>query len=129
LVIGFIEHLQNVTTSNYSATVISHKLQFTTARTNFSQFATVSTSRCLLVTSNGGRSTYSGFPNYPRPQLPATNSNSSQYLNCSSLTNLQTNPSLPCTALTPSLGTVSHQPPALQIDSNSANQNLDLSCL
>jgi hypothetical protein len=33
LVIGFIEHLQIVTTSNYSAIANSRTLQFTTART------------------------------------------------------------------------------------------------
>jgi hypothetical protein len=38
LVIGFIEHLQIVTTSNYSATANSHILQFTRARINSSQF-------------------------------------------------------------------------------------------
>jgi hypothetical protein len=38
-VIGFIEHLQIVTTSNYSAIANSHSLQFTTTRTNSSQFA------------------------------------------------------------------------------------------
>jgi hypothetical protein len=38
LVIKFIEHLQNVTTSNYSAFANSHTLQFTTART-ISQYA------------------------------------------------------------------------------------------
>jgi hypothetical protein len=39
LVIGFIEHLQIVTTSNYSAIASSHTLQFTTARTESSQSA------------------------------------------------------------------------------------------
>jgi hypothetical protein len=33
LVIGFIKHLQIVTTSNYSAVTNSHTLQFTTACT------------------------------------------------------------------------------------------------
>jgi hypothetical protein len=37
LVIGFIEHLHIVTTSNYSASAYSHTLQFTTARTKSSQ--------------------------------------------------------------------------------------------
>jgi hypothetical protein len=36
-VTGLIEHLQNVTTCNYSATANSHTLQFTTARTKSSQ--------------------------------------------------------------------------------------------
>jgi hypothetical protein len=39
LVIGFIELLQIVTTSNYSAIANSHTQQFTTARTKSSQFA------------------------------------------------------------------------------------------
>jgi hypothetical protein len=39
LVTGFTEHLQIVTTSNYSAVANSHTLQFTTARTNSSQSA------------------------------------------------------------------------------------------
>jgi hypothetical protein len=43
LVIGFIEHLQNVTTINYSAIANSHTLQFTRARTKSSQ-SVVSTS-------------------------------------------------------------------------------------
>jgi hypothetical protein len=37
LVVGFIEHLEIVTTSNYSAIANSHTLQFTTARTKPSQ--------------------------------------------------------------------------------------------
>jgi hypothetical protein len=36
-VIGFIEHLRIVTTSNYSLIANSHTLQFTTARTKSSQ--------------------------------------------------------------------------------------------
>jgi hypothetical protein len=39
LVIGFIDHLQIVATSNYSAVANSRTLQFTTARTNSSQSA------------------------------------------------------------------------------------------
>jgi hypothetical protein len=39
LVIGFIEHLQIVTTSKSSAIDNSHTLQFTTARTKSSQSA------------------------------------------------------------------------------------------
>jgi hypothetical protein len=41
-------------------------------------------SRCLVAASNGGRSPSSGFPNYTRPQLSASHSNSSQRLNLSS---------------------------------------------
>jgi hypothetical protein len=65
LIIEFIEHLQIVTTSNYSAIASSHTLQFTRARTKSSQTA-VLTSRCLVTASNVGRFSYSGFPNYPR---------------------------------------------------------------
>jgi hypothetical protein len=39
LVIGFIEHLQIITTNNYSAITNSHTLQFIAARTNSSQSA------------------------------------------------------------------------------------------
>jgi hypothetical protein len=39
LVIGFIEHLQIVITSNYSAIANSHILQFTIAHTESSQSA------------------------------------------------------------------------------------------
>jgi hypothetical protein len=46
-VIGFIDHLQNVTTRNYSAIAKSHTLQFTTAHTKFSQFLFTG---CFLVT-------------------------------------------------------------------------------
>jgi Txe/YoeB family toxin of Txe-Axe toxin-antitoxin module len=37
LVIGFIEHLQKITTNNWSAIANSHILQFPTARTKSSQ--------------------------------------------------------------------------------------------
>jgi hypothetical protein len=39
LVIGFIEHLQVITTSNYSAIANSHTQQFTTACSESSQSA------------------------------------------------------------------------------------------
>jgi hypothetical protein len=38
-VIGFTEHFQIITTSNYSAIANSHTLQFTTTRTKSSQSA------------------------------------------------------------------------------------------
>jgi hypothetical protein len=51
--------------------------------------------RCLVTAFIGGSSPSSGFQNYPRPHLPAPNSNSSQRLNRNSpLTN-----SLPLLAL------------------------------
>jgi hypothetical protein len=46
LVIGFIDHLQIVTTSNYKALTNSHTLLFTTAHAKPSQFVFVS---CFLV--------------------------------------------------------------------------------
>jgi hypothetical protein len=52
--------------------------------THFRVHSHVFSNRWLVAVSNGGRSSYSGFPNYPRPQLPASNSNGSQRLNCSS---------------------------------------------
>jgi hypothetical protein len=55
---------------------------------------------CLVAASNGGLSLSSGFPNCPRPQLPACESNSSQRQNLSSsLINSLTNSSLPLTVL------------------------------
>jgi hypothetical protein len=48
----------------------------------------VFTSRCSVAAFNNGRSHFSMFPDYPRPQLLASHSNSSQRLNLSiSLTN------------------------------------------
>jgi hypothetical protein len=72
-----------VITSNYSALPNSCTRLLTTAHTKTFQ-SDVFTSRCLVAASNGGRSPYSGFPNYPRPQLPSSHSNSSQRPNCSS---------------------------------------------
>jgi hypothetical protein len=40
--------------------------------------------RCLVAVFNGERSSSFGFPNYPQPQLPASNSNGSQRLNLNS---------------------------------------------
>jgi hypothetical protein len=44
----------------------------------------VFTSRCSVSASNGGRFLSIGYPNYPRTQLPASKSNTSQRLNLSS---------------------------------------------
>jgi hypothetical protein len=66
---------------------------------------------CLVAASNGGHSLSSGFPNYPRPQLPASNSNSSQRLNYSgSLTNSVTLQPANSTQLTLLLITTRHRP-------------------
>jgi hypothetical protein len=65
-------------------------LQFTIAhaRTHSlslsSVYSHVFTSCCPEVSSSGGCSHSSEFPNYPQPQLPASHSNSSQQLNLSS---------------------------------------------
>jgi hypothetical protein len=59
--------------------------------THTSVHSHVFTSRCLVAASNSGHSPSSGFPNYPRPQLPASHSNSSQRLNPNSLTQSLTN--------------------------------------
>jgi hypothetical protein len=71
LVIGFIEHLQNVITNNYDCLTELHtpKITVTTAHIKSSQ---VCTSRWLVAAFNGGHSPYSVFPNCPRPQLPAS---------------------------------------------------------
>jgi hypothetical protein len=52
--------------------------------THTSVHSHVFTSRCLVTASNCGLSPSSGFPKYPRPQLPASHSNCSQRLNLSS---------------------------------------------
>jgi hypothetical protein len=53
----------------------------------------------LVMVSNGRHSSSSGFPNCPRPQLPAFNRNSSQWLNLSSSLNHQPTHTTPLTAL------------------------------
>jgi hypothetical protein len=60
LVIGFIEVLQNVTTSNCSAFANWHSLKFTTALIKSFQSA-VFTSRCLVTASNAVTSSASVF--------------------------------------------------------------------
>jgi hypothetical protein len=71
LVGGFIERLQNAATNNYGRLTELHTPKMTTATAHIksSQFFT---SRCLVAAFNGGRSRSSGFPNCPRPQLPAS---------------------------------------------------------
>jgi hypothetical protein len=106
LVIGFIHYLQVVTTCNCIAITNSHTLQFTTART-MSSHSTVFNSRCLVTASTADVPLILDSRNIPVPQLPASNSSSSQRVNCSSLTNSLTHKqpftSLHCTALTLSL--------------------------
>jgi hypothetical protein len=80
LVIRFIELLQTVTTSKACALTVLHTSQITIGYTGSSQSVIIFTSCCLVVAFNSRHS--------PRPQLPAANSNSSQWLNrSSSLTN------------------------------------------
>jgi hypothetical protein len=84
-----------MTTSNHDRFVNSHLLQFIRAHAYIFLTSCVFTNRCLVAASNGGRSPSSGFPNFPGPQLPASNSNSSRQLNPSGyLTNTSTSSSL-----------------------------------
>jgi hypothetical protein len=77
-IIGFIEHLQKVTTNNFDSLT---ELQTPKIVVNCSTFIffSVFTSRCLVAASNDGRSSCSEFSNYPRPQLPTSHSH-----NCNS---------------------------------------------
>jgi hypothetical protein len=97
-VIGFIDHLQIITTSNCSAVTNSRTLQFTTARIKSSQSA-VFIIHSVVTVSDGGRSPYSGFPNYPRASQQLTTTELQQCSNWLLTNKLFT--SLPCTALTP----------------------------
>jgi hypothetical protein len=82
LVIGFIEHLLILTTSNYSTITNSYTLQFTAACTKLFSLL------CLHQSLPGNSSQWQTFPllwvswTIPVPQLPASNSSSSQQLNC-----------------------------------------------
>jgi hypothetical protein len=72
-----------------------YNLQSTITHTHTIVHSHVSTSRFSVAASNGGRPPSSAFPNCPQPQLPASNSNSSQRLNRSCpVTNSPTNPPL-----------------------------------
>jgi hypothetical protein len=51
LTVGYIDHLQIVTTDSYGAIANSHNQQFTTTPTKSSQSAAF-TSRCLVTASN-----------------------------------------------------------------------------
>jgi hypothetical protein len=67
-------------------TIPSYILQFTVAQALVFSVLYSLHWRCLVAVFSGGSSPSSGFPNSPRPQLPASHSNSSQWLNCISLT-------------------------------------------
>jgi hypothetical protein len=76
LVIGFIELLIFVTTSeDYDLTVL-HISQITIGHTRSSQLVTVFTIHCLVAASNSVCSPSSRIPNCPWHQLPASHSNS-----------------------------------------------------
>jgi hypothetical protein len=103
LVIGFIEQLQIVTISNRTA--ISNSQSAIHYSTKLNLLSLLWLHHFLVTASKGGRSSSSGFPNSPRPQLPASNSNSSQQLNPSGyLTNSLTNSSLTNLLITSRLG-------------------------
>jgi hypothetical protein len=92
-----------------SDTARDYTLYFTVTYTLV--YSHVFTSRCLVAASNDGHSPSSGFPNYIRPQLPASRCNSPQRLNHSvrlthSPTNLVNN-------WRPRLAAISHQLPTL----------------
>jgi hypothetical protein len=76
LVIGFIELLQVVTISKDYALAVLHTSQITIGHITSSHSVIVFTSRCLVAACNGERSSSCGFPNCPRPRLPACHSNS-----------------------------------------------------
>jgi hypothetical protein len=98
LVIGFINYLQIVTTNNDKAIANSHTPQFATARIKSSQSVVSSPVVVWQRLPTAGVPLTLGFRNIPMPRLPASNSNSSQRLNTSCLTNSPTNSSLPGTA-------------------------------
>jgi hypothetical protein len=102
IMIGFIELLRSVTQSDDSLTelyVVHSKDHW-----NYSTYKVFSEypSHCLVSASNSGLSPYSGFSSGPRPQLPASPSNSSQQLNpIRSLNNSPANRLTPLHWLTP----------------------------
>jgi hypothetical protein len=67
----FIGLWRLVTTNNYGSLAELHTPNIT-VNYNAHEVFSVHTSRCLVKASNGGRSPHSGFPNCPRPQLPAS---------------------------------------------------------
>jgi hypothetical protein len=87
LVIGFIEHLQNVTANNYSAISLSYTLQ-----RDHCNHSTQSSQSSLAVAWQRFSTGSNGFSNSPLPQIPASHSNSSHRLiPISSLTHWLTN--------------------------------------
>jgi hypothetical protein len=80
LVIGFIGHLQNVTTNNYDSLTELHTPEVTVTTAHIKVFS-VFTSLCLVAASNTDV-LLAVFPNYPRPQLPDRNSQPLSWVLC-----------------------------------------------
>jgi hypothetical protein len=78
LVIGFIEHLQIITTSNYSTVTNSHTLQFTAAHTKSSQSAVSSQVDVPLLL--GSRSCRLLVISHQPPTLLTANSRIAPYI-------------------------------------------------
>jgi hypothetical protein len=76
LMIGFTEHLQNVTTNNYDSLTGLHTPKITVNYRIHKVFLAFP-NRCLVATCNVGRSPSSVLPKGRGPQLPASNSSSS----------------------------------------------------
>jgi hypothetical protein len=93
LVIGFTDHLQIVTTSNYSSVANSRSAVWYSRHLIFSVCCVFT--GILVAASNGGCSLYSGFANYPHASVSNSNSNSSQGLNRSSSLSLTHQPLAP----------------------------------
>jgi hypothetical protein len=70
------------------------------AHTHTTAQSHIFTSRCSAEVSNGWHSPSSGFPNYPRSQLPASHGSSSRLSLSSSLTDWLTDSATPPTNLT-----------------------------
>jgi hypothetical protein len=70
-------------TLSHSTWARDYTLQFTITHTDSCPQSCLHC-HCLVAASNGGLSPSSVFPNHSQPQLPASNSNSSQQLNHSS---------------------------------------------
>jgi hypothetical protein len=90
-------------------TARDYTLQLTVLHTHIRVHSYVVISRCSVAAFNSGRSPSSAFPNYPRRQLPASHSNSSQRLNLTSLTQV-TNQVNSTDSLTAVLMTSRHGP-------------------